>query len=105
MSNTSPYFKELDGNTLFTAAYAWLNEDATGVQTLRNAVGTWLWSDVASVQTMDDADFEEMTGPRCVVFACGGAIYLRAEYQTVLTAWRRYRLKYGNQQLTFTTPN
>lgn len=99
-------FKELDGNTLFTAAYSWLYEDdKTGRQEAHTAIGTWAWEDVQSVQTMDARTFPEMAGPRCALFAVGGYLYLRADYQTVLRAWRRYRLAYGSRHLRFTTEN
>lgn len=101
-----PYFKCLDGNTLFTAAYSWMNEDEkTGQCELRTAIGTWQWSDVGSVQQMDDRSFVELEPPRCCVLLYGGPVHLRADYHTVLRAWRQYRLRYGNQFLTFTQAN
>lgn len=101
-----PFFKELDGNTLFTAAYAWLYEDeTTNEKVAHNAIGTWAWEDVQSVQTMDERTFPQMEGPRCAVFSMGGYLYLRVEYQTVLRSWRRYRLAYGAKHLRFTTEN
>lgn len=101
-----PFFKCLDGNTLFTAAYSWVYEDdKTGQQELRTAIGTWQWEDVQSVQTMDERSFVELEQPRCCVIAMSGIIHLRADYQTVLRAWRAYRLRYGSKHLTFTTEN
>ncbi|HEX8656209.1 MAG TPA: hypothetical protein VF690_01670, partial [Hymenobacter sp.] len=68
-----PFFKCLDGNTLFTAAYSWIYEhDTTGQQELRTAIGTWSWGDVSSVQTMDDRSFVELEKPRCCVYVAGG---------------------------------
>ena len=101
-----PFFKSLDNNTLFTAAYSWLHEDdKTGQQELRTAVGTWLWSDAGSVQMMDDRSFVEMPHPRCCVMMLGGPIHLHADYHTVLTAWRQHRKRYVTPFLTFQQPN
>ena len=101
-----PFFKQLDGNTLFTAAYSWIAEDdKAGTRELRTAIGTWAWEDVGSIHTMDDNDFEELEHPRCAVMMYGGPMHLRAEYQTVLRAWRRYRLAYGAKHIRFTTEN
>lgn len=98
------YFKELDGNTLFSVVYAWLYEDDAGIQSIRNALGTWLWEDVQSVQTMDAESFPELEEPRCCIYVGGGQIHVRAEYQVVLRSWRKYRLRYKNR-FQFTTPN
>lgn len=101
-----PFFKCLDDNTLFTAAYSWIHEnDTIGGQELRTAVGTWTWADVGSVQMMDDRSFVELESPRCCVMLLGGPIHLRAEYQTVLTAWRKYRKRYVSPFLLFQQPN
>lgn len=101
-----PLFKTLDSNTLFTAAYSWIHEhDTTGNRELRTTIGTWAWADVGSVQMMDDRSFIELEPPRCCLMMAGGPLHLRADYHTVLTAWRQYRKRYVTPYLIFQQPN
>ncbi|MET4106039.1 hypothetical protein [Hymenobacter sp. UYP22] len=105
MNNTSPLFKELDGNTLFTAQQFWeYTVDTTGEKQLRECVGAWAWENVWSVQTMSEQSCPEVEGPRCAVHHLGEWLWIRAEYQTVLTSWRNYRKRYQNR-FQFTTPS
>jgi hypothetical protein len=99
-------FQPLDDNTMFQATYCWIHEeDVSNTRSLRTAVGNWRWEDVGSVQTLDPEQFKELQGPRCAVQAQGGWIYLRADYATVLAAWRAWRRKYTGYFLTFTQMN
>ena len=105
MTDKTPLFKMLDGNTLFTVQQFWAHtDDTTGQKEVRECIGTWQWEMVWSVQTMSSNVLPEVEGPRCVIELAGQFLYLRADYQTVLTAWRQYRQRY-EKKFQFTPPN
>ncbi|TPG66070.1 hypothetical protein [Hymenobacter nivis] len=89
-------FKELDAGTLFTAVNFWEEtDDTTSQKYVRQMTGTWAWEDVKSVLTMmEPSTFDEVPGPKCSLCWNDGFIHLIADYQEVLTAYRRWRLRY-----------
>ncbi|MCC3156436.1 hypothetical protein LJ737_04260 [Hymenobacter sp. 15J16-1T3B] len=93
--HTPPPFKELDRGTLFMGQHIWHHEETN---ILESSVGVWEWEQVAAVCTaVEPPQFPEWDGPLCCVLWAGRYLYLCAEFQVVLLAWRRYKQRYGGQ--------
>ncbi|GAA4393581.1 hypothetical protein [Hymenobacter koreensis] len=97
MSDAPAQFKELNNGTIFMAQQVWRNEDSGLIE---SCAGAWEWEQASGVVTaVEPPQFPEVTGPVCSVLWGGRHMHIRADFQTVLTAWRRYKQRYGGQYI------
>jgi hypothetical protein len=96
MSEQAPAFVELNNGTIFTAQSVWHGD----TNLIESCVGAWEWEQVSGVlSAVEPPQFPDWVYPTTVLMWGGQQLHIRAEYQTVLKAYLRYKARYGGQYI------
>ncbi|RSK29849.1 hypothetical protein [Hymenobacter metallilatus] len=96
MSNATPEFKEFNNGTEFMAQQIWIDDKGL----VAGGIGVWEWAQASAVLgPTEPRIFPDAQYPVCSVLWGGQHLHIRADFKQVLTAYLRYKQRYGGQYI------